>query len=217
MPKCKICKSPFSFRHNTLEKTCQQYDCMVEFALDAAKKERERKGKEEDRVWSIRKKEMQFDNMSNDGYRSKVIQPLINEIARLIDYGQACIASGRYTGKMAGGHYVSVGSNRTVSLNLHNIHIQTFESNSFKSGDEANYRLGIIKIYGKEYFEFMDKLRYKKGSLPSKYILSELKPIITQISKDLKRNPTKLSPKERIERRNEYNSMIGIYLDEFIP
>ena len=215
MPKCKICKEVFTPRYSSFEKVCKNIDCMVEFGLIAVEKERERKEKKEANDWNSRKAEMKFDNISSDGYRAKIIQPLINEIARFIDYGQPCIATGRYDGKMSGGHLVSVGSNRASSLNLHNIHIQCFESNSFKSGDEANYRLGIIKIYGKEYFEFIDDLRHIKNKLPSKYTLSELKPIISQINKDLKRNLIKLTAKERIEKRNEYNSMIGIYLNEF--
>lgn len=191
---------------------------MVEYALQIAKDPKNKINAEklDKKDWFERRSEMTFENMSSDGYRSKVIQPIINEIARLIDYGQPCIASGRYNGKMAGGHFISVGSNRSVALNLHNIHIQTFESNSFKSGDESNYRLGIIRIYGKEYFEFLDGLRHLKSIDLSKQRLSELKPLISQIRNDLKRNPIKRTPQERIDLRNEINERIGIYQDIFI-
>ena len=191
---------------------------MVEYALQIAKDPKNKINAEklEKKDWFERKSEMTFDNMSSDAYRSKIIQPIINEIARLIDYGQPCIASGRYNGKMAGGHFISVGSNRSVALNLHNIHIQTFESNSFKSGDEAKYRLGIIERYGKDYFEFMESLRNLKNIDLSKQRLSELKPLISQIRNDLKRNPIKRTPQERIALRNEINERIGIYQDIFI-
>ena len=190
---------------------------MVEYALQIAKdpKNKIKAEKIEKKDWFERKANLTFESMSSDAYRSKVIQPIINEIARLIDYGQPCIASGRYIGKMAGGHFVSVGANRSVSLNLHNIHIQSFESNSFKSGDESNYRLGIIKTYGQDYFDFMDSLRHLKGIDLSKSILSEIKPVITQIRNDLKHNPIKRTPKERIELRNEINEKIGIYSEIF--
>lgn len=218
MPKCKICKFPFEYKYNSLEKTCRNYDCMVEYALQVAKdpKNKVKAEKMERLEWSNRKAEMTFENMSSDAYRSKIIQPIINEISRLIDYGNPCIASGRYNGKMAGGHFISVGSNRSVALNLHNIHIQTFESNSFRSGDEAKYRLGIIERYGNCYFEFMESLRHLKGIDLSKQRLSELKPLISQIRNDLKRNPIKRTPQERIELRNEINEKIGIYPDIFI-
>lgn len=217
MPKCKVCKQPFIPKHSTLEKTCRQYECMVEYALQVAKDPKNKVNAEklEKKDWFERKANLTFESMSSDAYRSKVIQPIINEIARLIDYGQPCIASGRYTGKMAGGHFVSVGANRSVSLNLHNIHIQSFESNSFKSGDESNYRLGIIKTYGQQYFDFMDSLRHLKGIDLSKSILSEIKPVITQIRNDLKRNTIKRTPQERIELRNEINEKIGIYSEIF--
>lgn len=216
--KCKICNQPFTPKHSTLEKTCRQYDCMVEYALQIAKDPKNKVNAEklEKKDWFERKSEMTFDNMSSDAYRSKVIQPIINEIARLIDYGQPCIASGRYNGKMAGGHFISVGSNRSVALNLHNIHIQTFESNSFRSGDEAKYRLGIIERYGNDYFEFMESLRHLKNIDLSKQRLSELKPLISRIRSDLKCNPIKRTPQERIALRNEINERIGIYQDIFI-
>ena len=154
---------------------------------------------------------MKVENMSSDKYRADVIQPIINEIARLIDYGQPCIASGRYTGKMAGGHFVSIGSNRSCSLNLHNIHIQSFESNSFKSGDESKYRLGLIQTYGQSYFDFIDSLRHLKGIDIGKDKLIELKPLVSEIRNDLKRNPIKRTPSERIELREDINIKIGIY------
>lgn len=214
MPKCKICKHPFTPKYSTLEKTCQQYECMVEFALGVAKKNAEKKAKIEASEWSVRKKEMTFDNISSDGYRSKIIQPIINEIARYIDYGQPCISS-LTLGKGQGGHYISRKANSSISLNLHNIHIQSFHSNVELSGDEARYRLGLIRWYGVDYFEFIEGLRHVKGVDLSKHRLSELKPIITKINRDLKRNPVKRTEEERIKLRNDINTQIGIYLDEF--
>ena len=86
-----------------------------------------------------RKKSKKIELMTCDKYRQVYVQPKINEIARTIDYGQPCIASQRKSGKMAGGHRISVGSNRTTAINLHNIHVQSFESNSFRGGDERKY------------------------------------------------------------------------------
>jgi hypothetical protein len=208
MPKCKICKSKFIPRFSTLQPTCEEPKCIIEHS----KIQREKK---EAKEWSKRKVEMTFDSTSSDGYRSKVIQPIVNEIARLIDYGQPCIATGHYEGKMSGGHFCSVGSNRSCSLNLHNIHVQTFHSNGWKSGDETRYRLGLIKIYGQEYYDFVEGLRHIKNIDLNKERLKELKPLISKIRNDLKRNPTKRTPQERIELRNEINERIGIYSEIF--
>lgn len=204
MAKCKICKTKFIPRFSTLQPCCENPKCIISYTKI-----------QEEKSWQKRKAKMKVENMSSDGYRSTVIQPLINEIARLIDYGQPCIATGRFIGKSNGGHFVSVGANRSSSLNLHNIHIQSFESNSHKSGDESNYRLGIIKVYGNEYFEFIDQLRYLKGIDLSKDRLVTLKPIIFSIRNDLKRSIRKLSTIERISLRNEINKQIGIYQDIF--
>lgn len=200
MKKCKICKEKFTPRFSTLQPVCETPKCIITYSNQVKEKE-----------WQKRKAKMKDDNMSSDGYRANVIQPIINEIARLIDYGQPCIATGRYTGKKAGGHFIAVGANRSISLNLHNIHIQSFESNSYKSGDESNYRLGIIRIYGQEYFNKIDDLRHLKGIDLSKTRLMELKPLISRIRNDLKRNPIKRTPEERIRLRDEINKEIGIY------
>ena len=76
------------------------------------------------------KQESLIQLMKPDQYRATYLQPKINEISRLIDFGQPCIATGNTKGKMNGGHYISVGANRTLSLNLHNIHLQSEHSNT---------------------------------------------------------------------------------------
>lgn len=201
--KCKVCRKSFVPRFSTLQPVCEDFRCIMEW-----------KSIQEDKAWQKRKESLKFDNYSSDGYRSKIIQPLINEIARMIDYGLPCISSGTL-GKPQGGHYISTGANNSISLNLHNIHIQSYHSNVELSGDEARYRLGLIKWYGNDYFEFIESLRYTKGIDLSKQRLSELKPIIMQIRNDLKREPRKRSPEERIELRNEVNEKIGIYSEIF--
>ena len=206
MSRCHQCKAKYIPRF-FLQKTCEDVKCIIEYSKIL-------KEKKEAKEWSDRKKKMSFDNYSSDGYRSKVIQPLVNEIARLIDFGLPCISSGTI-GKPQGGHYISTGANNSISLNLHNIHIQSYHSNVELSGDEARYRLGLIKWYGNDYFEFIEGLRHIKGIDLSKQRLSELKPLITQIRNDLKRESKKYSPQERIELRNEVNEKIGIYSEIF--
>jgi len=158
------------------------------------------------------KKEKTIDLMSCDEYRSKYVQPIINEITRLIDYGQPCIATGKYNGKMNGGHYHAVGSNRTLALNLHNIHIQSFESNHFKSGDNLLYKEGLIKTYGLDYFERIEALKQTKPIKLTKSELIEIKKIASEIRNELKKNQYQSYPPEkRIEMREYINQRIGIY------
>jgi len=152
--------------------------------------------------------------MSPDKYRAEHLQPIINEIARIIDYGQSCIATGDF-GKMNGGHYISVGANRTTALNLHNIHIQSFASNHHKSGDPIKYRLGLIERYGNDYFEYVEFIQRHKALHLTKGDMIEIALKASFIRSELKRNEETKTPYERIELRNEVNLKLGIYDPEF--
>lgn len=157
------------------------------------------------------RKQKTIDLMSCDEYRAKYVQPIINEIARLIDYGQPCIATGKYEGKMNGGHYHAVGSNRTLALNLHNIHIQSFESNHFKSGDNLLYKEGLIKTYGLDYFERIEALKQTEPIKLTKQQLIEVKRIASEIRKTLQSDLRLKQQYERISMREYFNSLLGIY------
>lgn len=158
-------------------------------------------------------KEMKIELMSADNYRAKILQPVINEIARLIDFGQPCIATGNY-GKENGGHYISVGANRTICLNLHNIHIQSFESNHFKSGDTINYQNGIIDVYGQEYMDFMNSLKSHPVLKMTKQDLIEIYELARPIRNMLAKEPTSLNSEGRIKLRNEINLKLNIYQEK---
>jgi hypothetical protein len=153
--------------------------------------------------------------MSNDDYRSKILQPNINKIARLIDYGCTCIASDKF-GKMSGGHRISVGANRSTALNLHNIHIQSFASNSWKGGDNLKYDIGIKERYGIEYLEFLNSLHQTPKLGLIKSALIEINEIALRICLHLSKNEIQRTPQERIELRNKHNIELGIYSEQFI-
>lgn len=158
-------------------------------------------------------KEKSIEIMSVDEYRSKYVQPIFNEIARLIDYGQPCIATGYYTGKMNGGHYIAVGTNRTLALNLHNIHIQSFSSNSWKGGDNVKYRNGLLRVYGQEYLDRVDALQQIKPIHLSKEDLIEIKNKAIKIRNGLRESLVERLPHERIDLRDVLNRSIGIFND----
>lgn len=165
------------------------------------------------KVKSARKERTQKTDelMSADQYRSKHVQPIINEIARLIDYGQPCIATGLMPGKMSGGHYFSVGSNRTICLNLHNIHVQSFHSNSAMGGDNIRYRQGIIKTYGSEYMKLIESLKQIEQIKLTKDDLKQVKVKASEIRNTLKKNLKVRTPVERMKLRELINEQLGIY------
>ena len=156
------------------------------------------------------KREQRINLLTPDKYRSKYLQPTINKTARLIDFGCSCIATDNY-GKMNGGHYRSVGANRTIALNLHNIHIQSYESNVHRGGDDKNYKDGLIDRYGKKYFEFVDALRQHSTLHLTLDDMKELNEKAKVINLRLEKDQRERSPTERILLRNRVNLELEIY------
>lgn len=161
------------------------------------------------------KRESQIDLMTADKYRAKYLQPIINEIARLIDYGCPCIATGSFEGKMNGGHYTSVGSNRTIALNIHNIHVQSFHSNTWNGGDDKKYQEGLINVYGQPYLDFISGLKRHRPIKISKKDLRMVYKKALELRNDLRSNLQYLEPMKRITLRNSVNIHLGIYDSEF--
>lgn len=177
-----------------------------------AKKHVQKEQKKEQSAKKEENRQKKIDLMGVDKYRAEILQPIFNEIARLIDYQCPCIATGLYDGKMAGGHYHSVGSNRTIALNLHNIHIQSFHSNGpTGGGDNIRYRNGIIRTYGQEYMDKMESLSKTPSIHLSKSDMIEIKKLASNIRNELKANLKYRTPEERIKLREEINLRLGIY------
>jgi len=216
MPFCRHCKNELGkrkkFQSNRFnEKYCLETEGCIrawrDDRISGEAKAREKKNRKE-------KTEKKRKLMSVDQYRAKVLQPVINEIARLIDYGHPCIATGNF-GKMNGGHYRSVGANRTTALNLHNIFAQCFESNHHKSGDNIKFRDGLIATFGADYFEFIDGLAKHP---PIKFTKADLEAVFSKATKirNALRDDTRIrTSSERVETRNAVNMELGIYEPEF--
>lgn len=214
--RCRYCKSKFEpkfFR----DKACQKEECRDKFVKDTLEKARKKQKSEEKRkkVEENKKHRIEKVNVRKLSEWKNILQPLINQIARLIDYGQPCISTGNYTGKMNAGHCISVGSNNTLRFNLHNIHLQSEHSNSFKGGDNIKYKEGIERVYGKEYLEFINNLQSTESINLSILDIKEIIPRVKKIIQELKELEKIYEPKERIFLRNKYNELIGIYKTKF--
>jgi hypothetical protein len=203
MPRCKNCKEKFTAR-TFLQKFCMEKDECIKVFRNEIKATK----------WKVEKAVLKFGLITADKYRSTELQKTINKIARFIDYGCSCIATDNY-GKMAGGHNISVGANRTTALNLHNIHVQSFASNSHKGGDTIKYHKGIIKRYGKDYLDFMDYLHQTPKLSLTKDEMVLINGIAKKISLELSKNLQHLEPNERIQLRNKINTELNIYSKEF--
>ena len=198
---CKFCKNTYA-----PERQFQQI-CSFECAIGLVKLNQFKKDKKD---WVKEKAERKEKIMTKSDWE-KLFQILINNIARLIDNKQPCIATGAITGKRNGGHRFSVGSNATIRFNLHNIHIQSEHSNSFKGGDNDRFDEGLERIYGLEYKDYVRSLNKSKPIMLTIPDIKEKIEIATRIKKELIELNNTYTPTERIELRRELNFRIGIY------
>ena len=167
--------------------------------------------KQQAKKWRKEGKEIK-EKLKTHGEWENDLQPLINHIARLIDNNQPCISCGG-TGKPQGGHYHSIGANNPLRFNLHNVSIQDYYCNVKKGSNKTGYNLGLIKIYGKEYQEYVEydivRMYPKiKLSIPE---LKEIIKIARVIIKELKKLDNTYPPEKRIELKRKYNIELGMF------
>lgn len=204
--KCRECGEPFT-PYNSLQRTCS-VECAIEDGQKAVKKEYKKS-------WAKEKKERLEKLKTHSDYENE-LQPVINKITALIDKGMNCICCGSQitsTNRANAGHRFAVGGNNSLRFNLHNIHQSGVCCNKWKNGNPDGYDDGLIKIYGKEYFE------YVKWELKSSYTIVKLtqmelmaaRAVAMKVVKELEGIGGEYSASERIELRNKFNKQIGIY------
>lgn len=199
--KCKSCQTKFE-PLRPLQSVCSP-KCSYTYQALLKSNKKAKEMREETKIMK--------DKLITISEWKNLLQIPINTIIRLIDEGQPCIATGSTTGKRNAGHYISRGANDTIRFHLDNIHIQSEHSNSFNGGDTLRYQDGIKRIYGKEYFEFLETLKSIK---PIKLSIEEIKEkilIAKSIVKDLKENNSTYDAETRLTLRAYYNELLGIY------
>lgn len=146
-------------------------------------------------------------------YRSK-LQTEIQKIARLIDIGLPCLALGYHPNQIHGGHIFSKGSNKTMALNLHNVHRQSSQSNH-SHNDDGLLREKLAEEYGKGYYEFISQLRRTPSLHYSNLEYKEFYRKACKESKFLKQSGQTFNKEERLIMRNRINQELGIYDNEY--
>lgn len=204
MKKCRNKECGVIFNPvTTLQKYC--FQCTVSKAKFRVKKEDSKK-------WNVQKKILKEKIKTLSDYKND-LQAEINKIARLIDYGHNCISCGGVPKKINGCHFHSVGSNPALRFNLLNIYLGCEHCNSFKGGNVHGYIDGLIREFGKEFYEYL------KFELPQKYSILQLNKveikekikIAKDIVKVLNNDKEVLNNEQRIELRKIINEQIGIY------
>ena len=100
-------------------------------------------------------------------------QMSFNAFIRARDEGNSCISCGRKTGaKINAGHYLAVGSHPELRFNELNNNLQCEHCNTYLSGNQLEYRKGLIAKIG------IDKVEWLEGPHdPKKYTIDEIKAI----------------------------------------
>ena len=104
---------------------------------------------------------------------------------RLRDSNEGCISCGTTTAKIwHAGHYLKAELFTGIIFNPMNVNKQCEKCNTFLNGNEANYRIGLVKKYGEEAVKKLEEQANKLRQY--KYTREELKEIKTKYQKLLK-------------------------------
>lgn len=169
--KCKYCKQPFE-PTVFLQKNCFEPNCVTEWLNEVKQKN-----------WKRKKAKLKMDLMTVQDY-VKLAQTVFNKYIRLRDKYKPCISCGAKAGTytITAGHYFP-STNKSVTFNEDNLHGQCwFNCNSSKSGNLAEYRIGLIERIGVERLEQLEAESRKTR----KFTTDELKEIIATYKKKIK-------------------------------
>lgn len=142
------------------------------------------------------------------------LQEKINEIVRLIDIDQPCLARDYHPNQIHAGHIYARGSFPELKFNLHNIHRQSAQSNLCQNEDDS-LKEGLSKEYGINYMEFISCLRRCETLKYSNNEYHHFYKKAIRIAKRLKSEGKNNNIKERICLRNELNLELEIYKEEY--
>tara|TARA_R110000868_G_scaffold379046_1_gene644730 strand:+ start:240 stop:845 length:606 start_codon:yes stop_codon:yes gene_type:complete len=193
-----------------LQSVCSN-SCAYDLAYQKVEERIKKKNAVDKKIWNKEKAILKIETHSKE-YK-KELQKNINLLARMIDakFGYTtCICCNRDFGKQCdGAHFHSVGSNSSLRYNLHNIHSANSYCNNYSNTHISDYKIGLEKRYGKEYFEYVVNelpLKYQTIKLSSNEIFEKLK-LVRNIIKNF--NSYVWIGSENT--RTSLNNLIGIY------
>lgn len=157
--KCKICKLPFIPTFSTLQPTCTEPKCIIEYSRQVmekkeAKEWKEKKAKAKEKLKTL----SQYEAEAKKSFQKWVRQR---------DVGLPCISCGTLKpSEWHGSHFYEAGKYSGMIFNPSNCHKACDKCNVFLSGNLQEYRKGLISRYGVEYVNNLDDLsdreRYRK-------------------------------------------------------
>ena len=174
---CEVTYTPF----NSLQKCCYNAKCVLENNRRQEEKKRLREEQRERKELKEAK-----ERLKSRGEWLKEAQAAFNKWVRardskvFKDAGEcvSCISCGRPPKKINAGHYLSVGAHPELRFEPLNNHIQCEHCNSYKSGNQVEYRKRLIEKIG------LDKVEWLEGPhKPKKYTIDEIKAIKAKYTK----------------------------------
>lgn len=146
MTRCPICRQPATERFG-LKLFCG-FEHAAQWARNAQDKSKAKKAAKDASEQRKRDRE-RLKHLKTRSEWLREAQTVFNKYIRLRDAGLPCISCGRSTGaKMNAGHYLSVGAHPELRFDEANCHIQCEHCNSYKSGNQAQYRPRLIAKVG---------------------------------------------------------------------
>ena len=208
---CKNCKERFQPERDMIEPLCS-VECAIEWNRKVREKNIEKKKREVKKVVEKERREWHLKNDKLSVFEKR-LQDEVNAIVRLIDYGQPCISCKEYPKKPHAGHYHSRGANKALAYHLHNEHIQCYQCNERKGGNIILYNKGLIEIYGKDYKEYVeyDLVKDHKSLNLTRWELIEFQKKASELKKELQGIDNVYDSKTRLQLRDYYNNLLGIY------
>ena len=109
-------------------------------------------------------------------------QVVVNQYVRIRDQDLPCISCGRqHQGQWHAGHYLSRGAHPELALDERNIHKQCQPCNTHLSGNQINYRKGLIERCGIDLVDWLEGPHE-----PKKYTVTDLQIIIAEYKAKIK-------------------------------
>jgi hypothetical protein len=151
LAKCTVCKVTFEKR------SMSHKACKPECAQELAKRCRDRadrKAAKLDREDTAKRKEA----LKSKSDHMREAQAELNKWVRLVrDRDLPCISCGKFhQGQWHAGHYLSRGAHPELALNRLNVHKQCQPCNVHLSGNQINYRIGLIARIGIVLVEWLE-------------------------------------------------------------
>lgn len=134
------------------------YTCLRQYAASkSGQKAVERAYKREE----VDNKRARREKLKTKSERLKDAQNAFNTYVRLRDCNKPCISCGSFSEQKVGGtrdcgHYLSRGAHSQHRYRLDNTASQCVKCNRYLSGNVANFRLGLIRRWGKDAIEELE-------------------------------------------------------------